>query len=503
VRLTTAAACCLLATALAGCATLHGAGASSDTDWHRVTTSHFVLRTDFDDQTALAAAKKLEATRDDLISAAWPSFHFPDGARTEVFVLSNGLDFERFFSRKATGLFSGGDRPTFFLHGHPDRWDERSTLAAESTSVVRHEMAHQLAAAVYAHEPRWFAEGIAQFLETVHESDDHKSVIVGAVNVEALRTYNTFRTTSVRQLLEWTEEVSALSDAESHGLYGLSWMLVHFLYNTRPDPFARYQVELSKGTEPARAWEAAFANVNPDSLDSEIQNYSKRGDYEEFSLPLRSTPVTAAAERLSPADAHVARARLYRAAASFAQPSERAERKAAAGSELKAALELDPTNVEALEMSEGAPLTERLAGARRAAAAHPDDPRVFRLLGSLLKSDGSERAERESAFRQAVKLDPNDPRSLNGLAWLLVEQDKAMEALPYALRAVKQSPSDAAILDTYAFALFKAGRCEGALAYEHRALEVQRDAKESSLSAALKRHLSEFRAACTEAKPSR
>jgi hypothetical protein len=89
------------------------------------------------------------------------------------------------------------------------------------------------------------------------------------------------------------------------------------------------------------------------------------------------------------------------------------------------------------------------------------------------------------------------------LAWLLVEQDKAMEALPYALRAVKQSPSDAAILDTYAFALFKAGRCEGALAYEHRALEVQRDAKESSLSAALKRHLSEFRAACTEAKPSR
>jgi Tfp pilus assembly protein PilF len=38
-----------------------------------------------------------------------------------------------------------------------------------------------------------------------------------------------------------------------------------------------------------------------------------------------------------------------------------------------------------------------------------------------------------------VKLDPNDGRSLNNLAWLLLEQNKPMEALPYALRAVKRS----------------------------------------------------------------
>src|SRR6185436_221833 len=127
----------------------------------------------------------------------------------------------------------------FYLYGLPSQWDSRTTLLAESTSVVRHEMTHQLAAAVFSHEPRWFAEGLAQFLETVHESDDHKSVVVGAVNVEALRLYATFRTISTKRVLAWTEQISTLSDAENAGLYAMSWMLVHFLYNTRPEPFAR------------------------------------------------------------------------------------------------------------------------------------------------------------------------------------------------------------------------------------------------------------------------
>jgi tetratricopeptide (TPR) repeat protein len=492
------AALFLVVSSFSGCATFRGAGVASNTGWRRVTTPHFVLRTDFDDELAREAAQKLESSRDDLVSAAWPSFQFPEGVRTEVFVLSNGLDFERLFGRKADALFSSaGDRPRFYLYGPPSHWDSRESLAAESTSVVRHEMSHQLAAAVYSHEPLWFAEGLAQFLETVHESDDHKSVVVGAVNVEALRKYKTFRTVSVRTVLSWTERISTLSDGENHGLYGMSWMLVHFLYNTRPDAFGRFQIELAKGTDSARAWDTAFPNVDLDALDTEIQNYSKRGEYVEFPLPLHSKPVTNAAQVMTPAEAHLARVALYQAAARFVRPEDREARRAAAKSELAAALELDPTNVEALELGDGAAPADRLASARRAAAAHPDDPRAFRLLGSLLKGSGAEAAERESAYRHAVELDPSDPQSLNNLAWLLVEQHKAMEALPLALRAVKRAPYDAAILDTYAVALFQAGRCPSAIAYERRALELQRDSKETSLSTDLKRHLSEFKASCS------
>jgi Flp pilus assembly protein TadD len=181
----------------------------------------------------------------------------------------------------------------------------------------------------------------------------------------------------------------------------------------------------------------------------------------------------------------------------LAKATDREPRLIAARAELAKAVELDPTNVEAIELSESAPRADRIALARKAAAAHPDDPRAFRLLGNLLEGSGPDAAEQESAFRQAVKLDPNDPQSLNNLAWLLVEQHKVKEALPLALRAVKRAPSDASVLDTYAVALFNMGRCKSAIEHEERALELQRDAKASSeLVKSLKQHLSEFKSGC-------
>jgi hypothetical protein len=478
-----------------GCATFRGAGGAS-AEWRQVTTPHFQLRTDLDDKTAAEAAKKLETTRDALVSAAWPSFEFPEEVRTEVYVLSNGLDFESLFGQKLSGVFTSGGRPTFVLYGPPDTWDKRQTLAAESTSVVRHEMAHQLAAAVFAHEPHWFAEGLAQFLETIHESDDDRSVIVGSVNIDALRKYSAFRTITVRQALSWTGGVNSQSEAENHGLYGLSWLLVHWLYNTRPEPFSRFQIELARGTDPARAFEKAFPGFDPDATDRELQNYSKRGDYHEYAMPLQVHAFSAEPEKLSPALARVARARVLLEAAAVATQSDRPARLTAANAEIAKAIELDPTNVEAIEMNYGAPPADRLDAARRATVVHPDDARAFRLLGSLLaKTHG---AERESALRQAVKLDGADPRSLNELAWLLVEEHKASEALPLALRAVKRAPFDAAIIDTYASALFGVGRCKSAVEHEERALELQRDAKPSERISDLNRHLADFKSACSQ-----
>jgi hypothetical protein len=471
--------------------------------WRRVTTPHFVLRTDFEEATAVEAAKKLEATRDALISAEWPTFPFPEVARTEVYVLSNSLEFERLFGRRTTGLYMGGRRAAFVLYGPPHRWEKRTSLQAESTSVLRHELAHRLAALVFSHEPRWFAEGLAQFLETVHESEDHKSVIVGAVNMEAFDKYKAFRGTTVRTTLGWTEGVSGLSDADVHGLYGMSWLFVHWLYNTRSEPFARYQNELVRGTDPDRAWDIAFPGFDPDAMDTELQNYFRRGNYEEFSLPLRSSTFETRADALSPADAHVARARVLTAAAAFAKPSERDGHEKAANAELTKALQLDPHNVDGIDLAEGVSVTERLALVRRAAAARPDDPRVFRLLGSLLTKP-ADRAEREQAYRQALKLDPNDPRILNELAWMLVEQRKASEALPLALRAFKRAPHDAAIIDTYAVALFQMGRCQTAIDHEQRALSLQSESSDTSrLTSDLKRHLKEFRTGCSEAKAAR
>src|SRR5262245_11668060 len=103
----------------AGCATFR----SSNDPWREVTTPHFTLRTNLDDKTAVEAAMKLESTRDDIISAAWPSFEFPEEARTEVYVLANGLDYEHVFGRTSRGMFNTRPRPAFYLWGAPSSWD--------------------------------------------------------------------------------------------------------------------------------------------------------------------------------------------------------------------------------------------------------------------------------------------------------------------------------------------------------------------------------------------
>jgi len=487
---------------LYGCATFHGASRSTDNGWHQVTTPNFVVRTDFDEKTAVQAAVRLESTRDALISAAWPAFDFSNAKRTEVYVLSDGLEFERLFGRRIAGLFTHGAQPAFFLYGSPDRWEKREVLQAEATSSLRHEMAHQLAAVVFAHEARWFAEGLAQFLETIHESEDHKSIVVGAFNLQALKKYRAYRNVTLRRMFEWSELPGTLSDTETMGLYGTSWFFVHWLLNTRPEPFAAYQVELARGTGAKRAWEIAFPNFDPDVAERELYEYARHGNYDEFPLPLKPTNPSVEQHLLPPADAHLARAHVILAAAAISSPPNRETRNAEAKSEIGRALELDPTNVDALEMDTGAPVAERIDRARRSTTAHPDNPKAFRILGDLLSTSPPNTDEREQACRRAVTLDPTDPTSLNALAWLLVEQHRATEALPLALRAVKRAPDNSAIIDTYAVALFQAGRCQTAITKEQRALELLRDAsQDSTLSTDLRRHLSEFQAGCKEAPP--
>ena len=49
----------------------------------------------------------------------------------------------------------------------------------------------------------------------------------------------------------------------------VSWLLVHWLYNTQPDAFAAYQVKLAKGVDPTVAW--------PDSMQGGLEQGAKRG----------------------------------------------------------------------------------------------------------------------------------------------------------------------------------------------------------------------------------
>jgi hypothetical protein len=269
------------------------AGCSTGGAWRRVETPHFNLQTDLGSKDAHEAGLALEATRDALISAAWPRFPFKNDEKTYVYVLANGIDFERYFGRRTAGLFFHSSPPTVFLYGSADRWELRRSSHNPVTSILRHEMAHQLASVVYGRQPRWFSEGLAQFLEVAYYSEDGRSIVLGGVNVDAYRGYNAVRPITLRDALSWDKGLAKLSDREAQGLYGTSWFFVHWLYNTRPDALGRFEDELGRGTEPSRAFEIAFPGFDPDKGNRELFEYQRHGQFSVMELPLLEAKISA------------------------------------------------------------------------------------------------------------------------------------------------------------------------------------------------------------------
>ena len=291
--------------------------ARADSGWREIQGPHVTLRTDLSSGAAKEAAAAVERFRSELIIAgAWPRATLPAADRIEVTVFANGLDFEHHFGRNVGGIFFHELPPYAILYGTPDRWERRASAAtAETTSVLRHELVHHLAASIYRRQPRWFAEGLAQFLETVRASDDGKSVIVGAVNLEAVRKYHTFRTVRVADALSWNAKLDTMPEGTVHGLYGLSWVMVHWMYNAHPAQFDQLQGLLARGVDPEKAWKIILPGLNTPDIDDALHQYVKHGDYTEFLAPFTPQAPALKETALGEADAHAERARVSLAAA--------------------------------------------------------------------------------------------------------------------------------------------------------------------------------------------
>ncbi|HUM13785.1 MAG TPA: DUF1570 domain-containing protein [Myxococcaceae bacterium] len=479
---------------------LLGGAARADSGWREVQGPHVVLRTDLGSGPAKEAALAVERFRAQIIAAAWPRATLPASDRIEVTVFGNGLDFERHFGRNVAGVFFHDLPPFAVMYGHPDRWEHRASLAApETTSILRHELVHHLAASIYRRQPRWFAEGLAQFLETVRTGDDGKTVVVGAANLQAVQKFRAFRSLRVADALAWSGTLDAMPEATVHGLYGLSWVMVHWLYNEHPAQFDQLQGLLARGIDPDKAWKIILPGLNAPDLDEALNQYAKHGSYKEYLAPfvdpapqLRETP-------LSEADVHAERARVALAAAR--STSDRSSHQQEAQQELATALKLDPSDANALvlQFHLAAP-DARAAIARRLTEGHPEDGRGWLLLGESLK-ETSTAAEQEAAFRKAVALRPDDPTALNNLAWLYVQQGKATDAGPLITKAVQLAPYDPSTLDTLAAVQAMLGRCSEAAASQARAI----DALPEDIAAAARRRfqdrLDRYRTRCTPAAP--
>jgi len=477
---------------------LLGGGARADSGWREIQGPHVVLRTDLGAGAAKEAALTVERFRAQIIAAAWPRATLPASDRIGVTVFGNGLDFERHFGRNLAGVFFHDLPPFAVMYGHPETWEHRASLSTpETTSILRHELVHHLAASIYRRQPRWFSEGLAQFLETVRTGEDGKTVVVGAANLEAMRKYRAFRAVRVADALAWSGKLDAMPEGTIHGLYGLSWVMVHWLYNEHPAQFEQLQGLLARGIDPDKAWKVILPGLSTPDLDQALTQYIKHGNYKEYLAPFVDPAPGLQESPLSEADVHAERARVALAAAR--SRTDRSSHQQEAQREVATALALDPSNASALALQFrlGAP-RDRAAIARRLTEVQPEDGRGWLLLGEALKDTGAA-AERETALRKAVALRPDDPSALNGLAWLYMQQGKASEAAPLITRAIQIAPYDPNMLDTLAAVQALLGRCSEAAASQARAIDALPDGVPSARRRDFEGRLDRYRTGCSPA----
>jgi len=477
--------------ALAGCATApktFRCPSAGGAPWHEIASDHFILHTDLSSSEAGRLLGKIERLRAALM-ATLPGGTVPVSGRVDVIAFRTLEEYRPFSPDNALGYYIryDGGSPRIVIPGE---------FGSYQHDMLAHEITHDLLAVKYKRRPRWFAEGLAVYMETMREDSGDHVFTVGAASRERLERVRMSRV-SVRELLAWN------GAAGLHPIldyYGSSWLLVHWLVHTRPDAFATMERLLATGTAPDIAWRAALPDIDAEdpaalrALDSALTSYAQgrmeRQEREAF------TPAVVGyfEQEMATPEVHAIRLEIWQFGTGRSG--------AALRSEVDETLAEDPANPVALEYLANLDQVDPLPYARRAVSGHPNDPRAHIFLATALQGP-NHAAEREGAFRRAAELAPRNAAALHNLADELLAVGKPAEALPVAERAADLAPWSPPVLAGYAAALSALGRCSEAIRIQQRAIDAIPDRDTGDERRVLSQALAAYADACRPAGPAR
>jgi cytochrome c-type biogenesis protein CcmH/NrfG len=331
-------------------------------DWVEVRSQHFVVKSALDQDKAKRLAEDLERFRQVVATMTTSGELEEPPIPTRIFVFDRASYREFRPGRHIAGFFMAGLRANWIVLSEGQFLDAQDTIQHEYT----HYVLHNIGGATY---PRWYDEGLAEFLSTVRQ--ENGNVYVGAPSPMQLGMLRSAPWIPIARLID-PDPKRKLNEGQ---FYGESWALVHYLVFGRDEhkagEMARYLTALEARVEPAIAFEQAFG-LTTEQADERMQIYVRAG----------------MAAIAWPED-------------KFVKPSDISAR-AIAPSEI--AIDLGEL---ALRCSTNdADLSERAEDYFRAALPHA---RAYAGLGSALAARGKlEDAER--SLQKAVELDPNDPQ---------------------------------------------------------------------------------------------
>ncbi|MFY1826941.1 DUF1570 domain-containing protein [Myxococcus fulvus] len=460
--------------------------------WSEVKSEHFRMHTDLSPEVATKSAIELEKLRRALL-LAWGTDFNPPGS-LDVILLRNTSELAEFTQGRYVGFVSTTERgPLLVMSGEGYLLDNGPELQLQT-----HELAHYLSQHVLLRQPRWLAEGLAQYLETTHIKPSTGEAVLGRVNANSRNYVTRNGWLGIDELWEWDKK-ELLSDAESQQHYASAWLWVHYLMNMHPERFDAFQTRLARAEDPQRAFAQSFQGVS--DLGGDLRTYLMSGRSAYLTLPLPAVSTQVAVRELGSAEVHANRGLMFlRAPGELTQ----AQRQEKARAELAQALTEDPTNVSAAVLATqlSSNRQEHLARARELVKAHPEDGRGWDLLAEML-SDQSEPQALEQARESAARLLPHDVRMLTSLAQHYMMTLQPQKGLPSAKRAVELSPGNPFGLAVQAALFFQLDRCAEAVGFQRRAVDMLHEAYAPEFRKDLRERLQRYESKCgtTVSKP--
>ena len=302
-----------------------------------------------------------------------------------------------------------GEPRAYTMPAQPPLWQPAFVLSAFSNRdlgerTVAHELTHAISLAVVHHQPRWLAEGMAKYFETVELDPDRTTADIGVWPQYRSQPIRMAHLVPISTLFAW----AAVGRNENRE-YSTAWALFTFLINEHRAELAHYMQLLDSSFDPeampadraARAWSEAFPSLPISTVDAVLQQWLVTGRHVvlHVNIQLRARPI---AERgLGDADVYALRG-LLRARIT----SQRAQ----AHQDMAAALAAEPTNVLARILSvalDQAKLTPE--DGRALTVAPEDDWRAWLLAMMALSGATGNEAEARAARGRACELIAANP----------------------------------------------------------------------------------------------
>ncbi|MEO6772525.1 MAG: hypothetical protein ABI467_05810 [Kofleriaceae bacterium] len=349
------AALVLLAACAAAVPELPGKGGPA---WLELRSEHFTLWTDVEMGRATELARQLEYLHQVVYGVAFPGRD--RSGRSLVIALRDSYEIHAYVPAQFSA-FSWPDAnplllPVIVFAGDTNERDGH---------VITHELTHVISHVAIHRQPVWFAEGIAQFFETVRLDPDKAVVDVGEPLATQVAQVRGLALVPGPRLFACT----ALTCRDG-AFYMTSALVFAYLANTHPDQLLAYEDRLAAGDGPERAWVQSFPEVPIDAIDRTVHAWALQGSHRIWHFKVQLARTRFEQRFLSDAEVLAIRALL---SDSFDPRGVRTQHAVAA------ALAADPTNMVARLVASDRANQVALADARAVARAHPQDWRAWWL----------------------------------------------------------------------------------------------------------------------------